>query len=57
MEFTKPVKVAFGRLEHIAFVKRNLDVYKKPDLTKYPIAAYEFDLLDFIYSLGVDPTS
>jgi hypothetical protein len=52
MEFTKPVKVAFGRPEHIAFVKRNLDVYKKPDLTRYPIAAYEFDLLDFIESVS-----
>ncbi|AUH70819.1 hypothetical protein [Legionella sainthelensi] len=53
MEFAKPVKVAFGRLEHIAFIKRHLDVYKKPDITQYPIAAYEFDFLDFIYSLGL----
>lgn len=53
MEFAKPVKVAFGRLEHIAFIKRHLDVYKKPDITEYPIAAYEFDFLDFIYSLGL----
>ncbi|RUQ78837.1 hypothetical protein EKM59_11705 [Legionella septentrionalis] len=51
MEFTKPVKVAFGQLEHIAFIKRHLDVYKKPDINQYPIAAYEFDFLDFIYSL------
>ncbi|KTD37588.1 hypothetical protein Lmor_0451 [Legionella moravica] len=53
MEFAKPVKVALGRLEHIAFIKRHLDVYKKPDITQYPIAAYEFDFLDFIYSLGL----
>lgn len=53
MEFAKPVKVAFGRLEHVAFIKRHLDVYKKPDITEYPIAAYEFDFLDFIYSLGL----
>jgi hypothetical protein len=53
MEFAKPVKVAFGRLEHIAFIKRHLDVYKKPDITQYPVAAYEFDFLDFIYSLGL----
>ncbi len=53
MEFTKPVKVAFGQLEHIAFIKRHLDVYKKPDITQHPIAAYEFDFLDFIYSLGL----
>ena len=52
MEFAKPVKIAFGQLEHIAFIKRTLDVYKKPDITKYPIATYESDLLDFIYSLG-----
>lgn len=48
----KPVNVALDRLEHFAFIKRNLDVYKKPDLRGSPIAAYEFDLLDFIYSLG-----
>lgn len=53
MEFAKPVKVALGRLEHIAFIKRHLDVYKKPDIIQYPIAAYEFDFLDFIYSLGL----
>lgn len=53
MEFAKPVKIAFGRLEHIAFIKRHLDVYKKPDITQYPTAAYEFDFLDFIYSLGL----
>ena len=53
MEFTKPVKLAFGQLEHVAFIKRHLDVYKKPDIAQYPIAAYEFDFLDFIYSLGL----
>ncbi len=37
MEFAKPVKVALGRLEHIAFIKRHLDVYKKPDITHYMV--------------------
>lgn len=36
MEFAKPVKVAFGRLEHIAFIKRHLDVYKNQILPNIP---------------------
>ncbi|MFC3909021.1 hypothetical protein ACFORL_08035 [Legionella dresdenensis] len=52
MDFTKPFKVAIDRLEHFAFIKRHLDVFKEPALTNYPITAYESDFLDFIYSLG-----